>query len=654
MNHCSKLITLALLAAPLMGRSQQTPAQRPTAHLAAQFASLVAAAQQAQAAGDYQAAANDYQQAVKVHADMPELWANLGLMQHQAGKYPDAILSFQHANRLNPSLYVPNLFLGIDTLRAGKAKEAIPFLEKAAKLNKTDPQPALSLGRAYLSVGKYSPAIEELDRAAELNPKLSSAWFDLGIAHLHLVEESGRRMSDEDQNSPYAKALYAESLVKQARYHEAADQYQGVIAATAQPPCMHAELGFALLKQHDSSGATVEFSAEQKQHPECGMAILGQARVALDADDHAESLRLMEELWSRDHGFFAANAPSLAEGVAADRASAFLDYVEQNRSASQADLSKTLRSAFAGTLSAPDAGEVDKQPSHLAHSTAEEYYLAGNFSQCAAQLPPGITRGHADKLLLLATCTYFAGQYQRSTHAAAELTALQPRSMSALYWSIKAEEHLAFESLARFQQLEPDSARTHVLMGDMYRQRERYTEAQSEYSKALDLAPGDPAAMLGLATAYLEDGKIDKALETTRTALVRSPDDPELDLVTAEAMLEQNDFSHAEPFLAKSMAHAKPQVIPHIHALLGKVYAETGRTQDAIRELTLGASSDVDGTIQYQLARLYRKTGDTKAASDALERMKLIKQQRHDRGVKAVEDSDLPALEPTPTEPPKP
>ena len=76
--------------------------------------SLLAAAQQAQAANNYAAAAESYKQAVKFRPDMPELWANLGLMQHQTGDYTAAIGSFEKANRLKASLYVPNLFLGID------------------------------------------------------------------------------------------------------------------------------------------------------------------------------------------------------------------------------------------------------------------------------------------------------------------------------------------------------------------------------------------------------------------------------------------------------------------------------------------------------------------------------------------------------------
>jgi len=75
-NNCSKLVlltVLALLANPVFGFGQRAPS--PT------LESLVAAAQQAQADNDYAKAVNAYKQAVRIDPGMPELWANLGLMQ---------------------------------------------------------------------------------------------------------------------------------------------------------------------------------------------------------------------------------------------------------------------------------------------------------------------------------------------------------------------------------------------------------------------------------------------------------------------------------------------------------------------------------------------------------------------------------------------
>ena len=129
-----------------------------------------------------------------------------------------------------------------------------------------------------------------------------------------------------------------------------------------------------------------------------------------------------------------------------------------------------------------------------------------------------------------------------------------------------------------------------------------------------------------------------------QAALQRSPNDPELNLIVAEALIGQRQYAEAEPYLNKSLS-GKPQMIPRIHALMGKVYAETGRTQEAIEQLKLGAPSDEDGSVEYLLARLYRQIGDTRDATDALNRMKTIKQQRDVRGFKQVQDPDLAPLE---------
>ena len=138
-------------------------------------------------------------------------------------------------------------------------------------------------------------------------------------------------------------------------------------------------------------------------------------------------------------------------------------------------------------------------------------------------------------------------------------------------------------------------------------------------------------------------------METARTALERSPQDPELNMIVAETMVANNWFAEADPYLLKSL-NVKPQLLGHVHALMGKAYSETGRTKEAIEQLKMAESSDETGSIHYLLAQLYRKIGDTKNAAVAFDQVKTIKQQRRDRGVKRVEDPDLSSLQSPPGE----
>jgi tetratricopeptide (TPR) repeat protein len=640
-THCTKLL-LVLLAGSLIGFGQQPPASS--------LESVLAAAQGAQAAGDYAAAANDLKQAVRLQPAMPQLWANLGLMEHEAGDISGAIASFQRAVRLDPSLYVPNLFLGIDYSHSGKAKEAVPYLIRAEKLNKSDPQAPLALGRTYFALGKFTAAAQELGRSTALDPKLGPAWFTLGVARLDEVEEEARIMSEEGKESPFSGALYADSLAKQARFGESASLYKTLLDSNPQPPCIRSKYGFALLRGHDEAGSVSAFAEERAAHPECGLAVLGQARVAIDDGNTDQAAALIRDLWERDHGFLAANLAVLLEGLPSEKAASIAASLAGN-ALLPSDLRSALATAFG--LSGPanaasDIADNSALPQSGAfagtHHSAAEEYAGGHFAQCERRLTSSPAPPNAEKLRLFAACSFFTGDNQRALQAASALRAMEPHSIEALYWSIQADERLAFEALARFQELEPDSARSHLLLGDIYHQLERDDDAQAEYVKALRLAPGDPAAMVGLATVYLNNKNTKGAIEIAQGALLRKPGDPELNLIIAEALIDERQYAEAQPYLTRSLS-AKPQMLPRIHALMGKAYAEMGQTQQAIEQLKLGASSDVDGSVQYLLARLYRQVGDTKDANESLNRMKAIKQQREARGYKEVQDPDLSPLE---------
>jgi tetratricopeptide (TPR) repeat protein len=247
-------------------------------------------------------------------------------------------------------------------------------------------------------------------------------------------------------------------------------------------------------------------------------------------------------------------------------------------------------------------------------------------------------------LQMLATCAYFTGDYDLASSAADELASVAPHSLVAMYWSIKANERLAFSALERFQQLEPNSSRSHLLLGDIYRQRTRFEDAQAEYQKALAITPNDPAALIGLASAYFGNGNIEKTKETAQLALNQTPDDPELNLIMGEALVSTHQFAAAEPYLQKAL-RAKPQMLPHVHALLGMVYDDAGKNQQAIDELMLGIQTDQDGSLHYRLARLYRKIGNTQAAAAAIEQMKVIEQQHRERAVTATRDSHPSTLD---------
>jgi predicted Zn-dependent protease len=201
---------------------------------------------------------------------------------------------------------------------------------------------------------------------------------------------------------------------------------------------------------------------------------------------------------------------------------------------------------------------------------------------------------------------------------------------------------LAFDAFSHFEQLAPDSAKTHLLLGDMYRRRQHLRDAANEYKAAAALAPNDPAPLYGLASAYSQDSKLDQALSTIQAVLVMKPGDPDFNLLAGEILVGQREWTRAENYLKESLSATpplRPQMLPHAHVLLGKVYAQTDRPQEAIRELQLGLASDEDGSVYYQLARLYTQLGNKDAAQSAIVHVKELEQKTRERAAVAVQDS---------------
>jgi hypothetical protein len=81
-------------------------------------------------------------------------------------------------------------------------------------------------------------------------------------------------------------------------------------------------------------------------------------------------------------------------------------------------------------------------------------------------------------------------------------------------------------------------------------------------------------------------------------------------------------------------------VVPRIHALLGEIYAAQGDTQRAIAEYKLGLSSDDDGSVHFQLGRLYQKAGEAALAADAFATSKSLIEQRHGNTLGTIQNQN--------------
>ena len=599
--------------------------------------SLLADAATAQSRGDFASAAEFYRKATEVNPSIPELWANLGLMDHQIGKSSDAIESFKHAIRLNPSLFVPQLFLGIEYLAAKNPTAALSYLETAERLRPGDLQAALSLGSAYQMLNRPDRAAGAYLRATEIAPKNGNAWLNLGTTYLQEVENDARLMtSSAYRNSPYYNLRAAETLAEQDKPAQAEIAYKATLATPSPPPCAHAEFGVTLLRENRVDGAREQFQFETDSAPHCGLALLGIALTDLAVGHPDTALKEIRMIAARDLGFVQSNLTLFRGTISADRAQSLSDLAQtQYRSGElSSELASLIQQAFISD-DAPamtnSAGTGLSETSHTAlPANAEQLIATGQYAVCDEALKPGIQSLTSPQQQLLAMCSFYTGDFRTTSTAARRLKTNSATEVQGLYWESKAYQKLAVAALNRASEINPDSPRMHVLIGDVFRQKRHWSEAETEYRRAVALDAKSRSARLSLAIVLFTELKTGESFQIDQTLLTEAPDDPDASLLAGEILVQGNEFEKAEPYLLK-VRDLQRDFVPRLHVLLGQVYAETGRVSAAIDEYKQGLVSDEDGSIHYQLGRLYQKTGNKAAAEEAFKESKQLVKRWNDR-----------------------
>ena len=559
--------------------------------------------------------------AIELEPSVAELWANLGLVYHELGKSSEAIESLTKAARLNPSLFVPQLFLGIEYLAAKNPTAALSYLETAERLRPGDLQAALSLGSTYQMLNRPDPAAGAFLRATEIAPKNGNAWLNLGTAYLQLVENDARVMTSAYSHSAYVILRGAETLANEGKLNAAQSSYKAVISSSPVPGCAHAEYGITLLRLKRVSDAEAQFDQESRSDSHCAYVPLGMAIIAAARGQYEVGLKELTSLAATDLGFVQSALPVFEDALSPDQVRLLAEMARQRQDDGDRsfNIGTLIEAAFSSSgLPASAALSQDSTvriPQDSAAESAAAFYAAGEYARCAQSLKRALAGLSAAEQHLLASCSFFTGDFQITSMAAARLKSSPATRLEGLYWETKADEKLAILAITRAGDLEPDSPRMHVLIGDVFRQQRHWSEAEAEYRKAIVLDPKSHLARLSLAIVLFTELKTDDALEVDQSLLREVPDNSEANLLAGEILVQVHRFEEAEPYLSRCK-NLDQDLIPRLHILRGQIYAETNRVPEAISEYKLGLAGDRDenGSVHYQLGRLYQTSGDKRAA----------------------------------------
>ena len=160
----------------------------------------------------------------------------------------------------------------------------------------------------------------------------------------------------------------------------------------------------------------------------------------------------------------------------------------------------------------------------------------------------------------------------------------------------------------------PRSARLKVAQGVAHYAQGEFDKAVRMVCEGVDLDPQDlrPLVFLGqmIGVAPSLDDEVQRRLE--RFAKLY-PANAQAQYFSGMSLLNQGGRK-AEPYLSR--AAALDPTMPEPHLELGKLYAEAGRTDDAVRELqsAIRLSSNLDAA-HYKLAQLYQRNGQAELAA---------------------------------------
>jgi len=270
------------------------------------------------------------------------------------------------------------------------------------------------------------------------------------------------------------------------------------------------------------------------------------------------------------------------------------------------------------------------------HSGLAEIYRRTGHSEWAE------TEEQREAKLPLLDCHSATPECQFITRKYGELigTAKSANTPESFYWMTRAYNELALNAFDQLGPL-PPSAELHELKAHIYNSQKKYSEAASEWQKALQLSPNDTQVKKELAISLKLGENYSQALPLFQELLQQQPNSAELSYLLGDTLLDLQRPVEAIPLL-KQAATRDPKSLA-VHKALARSQLATGKTLEAIPHLKVALASDEDGTLHYQLAQAYRATGQIELANKMLKEYQSLQRSAAAHAEAARQDTEITA-----------
>lgn len=238
--------------------------------------------QQALAAGQYAEAQSNFEQLARLHPEVAEVHATLGLIDFKLRDYNAAVREIHAAQKLKPGLPRLDSLLGMSLSELGRFNEALPGLEKSFRQS-ADPEIkrmcGLQLMRAYTGLRRDDDAVKVALEMNRLYANDAEVLYYTSKVYGNYAFLTVRKLAQDAPNSVWRHLAAAEAFESQGSYNEAIGEYRAVLAADPGRVGIHYRIGRTLLAESHQIGAQAntdeamkEFQQELELDPRNGNA----------------------------------------------------------------------------------------------------------------------------------------------------------------------------------------------------------------------------------------------------------------------------------------------------------------------------------------------------------------------------------------------
>jgi tetratricopeptide (TPR) repeat protein len=561
--------------------------------------------------GKYREAAIQYSNAVQIDSRFARAHYQLGQTYLKLGDSSRAFQELSRSVELAPDNYRAHIDLAnlLVTARnpdgspnADYLKEARVHLDLLHEKQPQNPEVFEAWADYYSAQNNVGAALQEMQKAIAADPTRSESYLNLALLQLRSnlpdqAEANFKKAADLDSKAMNAQLALGGFYQSRNRMPEAEQQFKHAIELAPKDPAPRE----ALVRLYMVEGKKADAEAFLKQ-------------AKIDLSDIPEGYRLLGD-------FYFANGD--LDKATAEYASLYSDHpknaqvkrnyiqllILKNRLDEAAKLNDELLKANAHDVDAQvyrgqiqlrrnDAtGAVDALQQALKddpNNAVAHYQLGAAFDMQhnegraesewreAVRLRPDLT----DAQRALAALEVRRGDLDALTQTAQQIISGAPQApdgylMRALAEMNRQKYSDAQQDLTKAMGLAPGSPAPFVQMGNLHQLQKQYVEAIKFYQQALDKDAASTDALQGIMNVYLLQKQPDQAIAAARAQIAKSPSTGGFyDLLGTALFQNKKDFSGAEAAFRKAIEIDKNNSDALLK--LGEVQAAQGSVSQAL------------------------------------------------------------------------